>query len=166
MSLYASKKIAGWLRHERERVSEKEGGSLPAESLVKVSYAISGRVGLEGRGDSIRCLHPERTSREQLETVDSWENHSKGYASVEERKKMNEKETLAIRSQPTNVRKTRLSTTYPCVWGCLVEHGLRPPEGRTGTFFNDSSFFGDSEEVIVNCRVVGVSTGDGKCWRR
>ena len=53
---------------ERRR---RRGISLPAESLVKVSYAISGRVGLEGRGDSIRCLHPERTSRAQLETVDS-----------------------------------------------------------------------------------------------
>lgn len=54
---------------------------LPAELLVKVSYAISRHVGLEGRGDSIRYLHPGRTSH-GLQGTDSWENHSKDWAPI------------------------------------------------------------------------------------
>ena len=54
---------------------------LPAELLVKVSYAILRHVGLEGRGGSIRYLHPGRISH-GLQGTDSWENHSKDCASV------------------------------------------------------------------------------------
>lgn len=75
VSLYPTQSLLSdfWVKKKKE--------ILPAELLVKVSYAISRHVGLEGRGGSIRYLHRGRTSH-GLQGTDSWENHSKDWAPI------------------------------------------------------------------------------------